>query len=277
MAVAGLDPLDESRVEFRGAGQDPWDADLGSASNVSDGVVAYNPGGGGVSSGLKCQPEGLGVGLFVAMLGRVDDGVNVVGKPELEDEVRQFRNVVAHDDVPPAGRARQPEGLEAVGKDMPASRFHERLAEPRGQARSLIRAHADPYHGVSDQREDRLPPILWIAKVVVHLLPVMPGETVVEELGDLLSCGPMTGCVLVEHFNHTGAPPPRPSRQGAVEVPQDDRNAHMPMLPQVGAVALADTERALAAVFEGRTVLAIAHRLHKVHDADRVAASHYVE
>jgi ATP-binding cassette, subfamily C, bacterial len=32
-----------------------------------------------------------------------------------------------------------------------------------------------------------------------------------------------------------------------------------------------DTERALAAVLEGRTVLAIAHRLHTAHDADRVA------
>jgi ATP-binding cassette subfamily C protein len=32
-----------------------------------------------------------------------------------------------------------------------------------------------------------------------------------------------------------------------------------------------DTERALAAVLKGRTVLAIAHRLHTAHDADRVA------
>ena len=32
-----------------------------------------------------------------------------------------------------------------------------------------------------------------------------------------------------------------------------------------------DTERALAAVLDGRTVLAIAHRLHTAHDADRVA------
>ncbi|SFN98169.1 MULTISPECIES: ABC transporter ATP-binding protein [unclassified Streptomyces] len=32
-----------------------------------------------------------------------------------------------------------------------------------------------------------------------------------------------------------------------------------------------DTERALAAVLEGRTVIAIAHRLHTAHDADRVA------
>lgn len=32
-----------------------------------------------------------------------------------------------------------------------------------------------------------------------------------------------------------------------------------------------DTERALSAVLEGRTVLAIAHRLHTAHDADRVA------
>jgi ATP-binding cassette, subfamily C, bacterial len=32
-----------------------------------------------------------------------------------------------------------------------------------------------------------------------------------------------------------------------------------------------DTERALAAVLEGRTVLAIAHRLHTAHDADQVA------
>jgi len=31
------------------------------------------------------------------------------------------------------------------------------------------------------------------------------------------------------------------------------------------------TERALAAVLEGRTVIAIAHRLHTAHDADRVA------
>ncbi|MBR7836995.1 ABC transporter ATP-binding protein, partial [Actinospica durhamensis] len=31
------------------------------------------------------------------------------------------------------------------------------------------------------------------------------------------------------------------------------------------------TERALSAVLEGRTVLAIAHRLHTAHDADRVA------
>ena len=30
-------------------------------------------------------------------------------------------------------------------------------------------------------------------------------------------------------------------------------------------------ERALAAVLEGRTVIAIAHRLHTAHDADRVA------
>jgi ATP-binding cassette subfamily C protein len=35
--------------------------------------------------------------------------------------------------------------------------------------------------------------------------------------------------------------------------------------------AARDTERALAAVLEGRTVLAIAHRLHTAHDADRVA------
>ncbi len=32
-----------------------------------------------------------------------------------------------------------------------------------------------------------------------------------------------------------------------------------------------DTERALAAVLDGRTVIAIAHRLHTAHDADRVA------
>jgi len=32
-----------------------------------------------------------------------------------------------------------------------------------------------------------------------------------------------------------------------------------------------DTERALSAVLDGRTVLAIAHRLHTAHDADRVA------
>jgi ATP-binding cassette subfamily C protein len=31
------------------------------------------------------------------------------------------------------------------------------------------------------------------------------------------------------------------------------------------------TERALAAVLQGRTVIAIAHRLHTAHDADRVA------
>ncbi|MGQ5655861.1 ABC transporter ATP-binding protein, partial [Streptomyces sp. EKR5.2] len=31
------------------------------------------------------------------------------------------------------------------------------------------------------------------------------------------------------------------------------------------------TERALAAVLEGRTVIAVAHRLHTAHDADRVA------
>jgi ATP-binding cassette, subfamily C, bacterial len=31
------------------------------------------------------------------------------------------------------------------------------------------------------------------------------------------------------------------------------------------------TERALAAVLRGRTVIAIAHRLHTAHDADRVA------
>jgi ATP-binding cassette subfamily C protein len=31
------------------------------------------------------------------------------------------------------------------------------------------------------------------------------------------------------------------------------------------------TERALAAVLKGRTVIAIAHRLHTAHDADRVA------
>ena len=30
------------------------------------------------------------------------------------------------------------------------------------------------------------------------------------------------------------------------------------------------TERALAAVLDGRTVIAIAHRLHTAHDADRV-------
>ena len=30
-------------------------------------------------------------------------------------------------------------------------------------------------------------------------------------------------------------------------------------------------ERSLAAVLEGRTVVAIAHRLHTAHDADRVA------
>jgi ATP-binding cassette subfamily C protein len=32
-----------------------------------------------------------------------------------------------------------------------------------------------------------------------------------------------------------------------------------------------DVERALSAIMEGRTVLAIAHRLHTAHDADRVA------
>lgn len=32
-----------------------------------------------------------------------------------------------------------------------------------------------------------------------------------------------------------------------------------------------NTERALAAVLQGRTVLAIAHRLHTAHDADRLA------
>ena len=32
-----------------------------------------------------------------------------------------------------------------------------------------------------------------------------------------------------------------------------------------------NTERALAAVLAGRTVIAIAHRLHTAHDADRVA------
>ncbi len=31
------------------------------------------------------------------------------------------------------------------------------------------------------------------------------------------------------------------------------------------------TERALAAVLRGRTVIAVAHRLHTAHDADRVA------
>ncbi|MGW2715636.1 ABC transporter ATP-binding protein, partial [Streptomyces sp. NPDC001356] len=31
------------------------------------------------------------------------------------------------------------------------------------------------------------------------------------------------------------------------------------------------TERALASVLQGRTVIAIAHRLHTAHDADRVA------
>jgi ATP-binding cassette subfamily C protein len=31
------------------------------------------------------------------------------------------------------------------------------------------------------------------------------------------------------------------------------------------------TERALASVLKGRTVIAIAHRLHTAHDADRVA------
>ncbi|GAB4001986.1 ABC transporter ATP-binding protein [Glycomyces albus] len=35
--------------------------------------------------------------------------------------------------------------------------------------------------------------------------------------------------------------------------------------------AARDTERALGAVLEGRTVIAIAHRLHTAHDADRVA------
>ncbi|KAK1177658.1 ABC transporter ATP-binding protein [Streptomyces sp. NBS 14/10] len=35
--------------------------------------------------------------------------------------------------------------------------------------------------------------------------------------------------------------------------------------------AARDTERSLAAVLEGRTVVAIAHRLHTAHDADRVA------
>lgn len=35
--------------------------------------------------------------------------------------------------------------------------------------------------------------------------------------------------------------------------------------------AARDTERALAAVLEGRTVIAIAHRLHTAHDADRIA------
>ena len=35
--------------------------------------------------------------------------------------------------------------------------------------------------------------------------------------------------------------------------------------------AARDTERSLAAVLEGRTVIAIAHRLHTAHDADRVA------
>jgi len=48
----------------------------------------------------------------------------------------------------------------------------------------------------------------------------------------------------------------------------------MSMLPQVGALALADTKRALAAVLEGGTVLAIAHRLHTVHEADRVGLCH---
>ncbi len=32
-----------------------------------------------------------------------------------------------------------------------------------------------------------------------------------------------------------------------------------------------DTERALAAVLQGRTVIGIAHRLHTAHDADRIA------
>jgi ABC-type multidrug transport system fused ATPase/permease subunit len=35
--------------------------------------------------------------------------------------------------------------------------------------------------------------------------------------------------------------------------------------------AARDTERALGAVLEGRTVIAIAHRLHTAHDADRIA------
>jgi ABC-type multidrug transport system fused ATPase/permease subunit len=35
--------------------------------------------------------------------------------------------------------------------------------------------------------------------------------------------------------------------------------------------AARDTERALAAVLEGRTVIGIAHRLHTAHDADRIA------
>jgi ABC-type multidrug transport system fused ATPase/permease subunit len=35
--------------------------------------------------------------------------------------------------------------------------------------------------------------------------------------------------------------------------------------------AARDLERSLNAVLEGRTVIAIAHRLHTAHDADRVA------
>jgi ABC-type multidrug transport system fused ATPase/permease subunit len=35
--------------------------------------------------------------------------------------------------------------------------------------------------------------------------------------------------------------------------------------------AARDAERALGAVLEGRTVIAIAHRLHTAHDADRIA------
>ena len=35
--------------------------------------------------------------------------------------------------------------------------------------------------------------------------------------------------------------------------------------------AARDLERSLSAVLEGRTVVAIAHRLHTAHDADRVA------
>lgn len=39
----------------------------------------------------------------------------------------------------------------------------------------------------------------------------------------------------------------------------------------LGPATARHTERALAAVLEGRTVIAIAHRLHTAHDADRVA------
>ncbi|MGI3784268.1 MAG: ATP-binding cassette domain-containing protein, partial [Janthinobacterium lividum] len=52
-------------------------------------------------------------------------------------------------------------------------------------------------------------------------------------------------------------------------------NPHTLVLDEATALldptAARQTERALAATLEGRTVIAVAHRLHTAHDADRIA------